>query len=141
MHYCSLMIVVVYSFIQKSCLFIQRGGIFFVGLRNTLIFAAVTNSYMLNVMKNGMKGKELRRALLCVLALVVFIMVLPTKIQNPVEGAGKEAIIRSRFGCLGATINILAWISLPSRERPSILLSEASWWLPLRMQEKEGTSS
>lgn len=44
---------------------------------------------MLNVMKNGMKGKVLRRALLCVLALVVFIMVLPTKIQNPVEGAGK----------------------------------------------------
>ena len=44
---------------------------------------------MLNVMKNGMKGKVLRRALLCVLALVVLIMVLPTKIQNPVEGAGK----------------------------------------------------
>ena len=35
------MIVVVYSFIQKSCLFIQRGRIFFVGLRDTLTFAAV----------------------------------------------------------------------------------------------------
>ncbi len=35
--------------------------------------------------------KKLKIALLCILALLVIYLLLPTKIQNPVEGCGKES--------------------------------------------------
>ena len=38
-----------------------------------------------------MKRKKLKIALCSIVALLVIIMLLPTKIQNPVEGCGRES--------------------------------------------------
>ena len=44
-----------------------------------------------------MKRKKLKIALCSIVALLVIIMLLPTKIQNPVEGCGRESYNQKSF--------------------------------------------